>query len=69
MPLQYIDIRDSQVKFVNEGKDPTKKSISLEMDIATIVFESMQEKIKMVQLESELGIAMYEIMNIKMGGV
>lgn len=37
-------------------------------DLATMVFESMQDKQKISQLETDLGNAVIEIMNLKMGG-
>lgn len=36
-------------------------------DLATMIFESMQDKQKMSQLEKDLGNALIEIMNLKMG--
>jgi len=65
MPLQFIDIRDSNVKFVNEDNDPIN---ALETDLANMVFDSMQDKLKISQLENELGVALLEIMQLKLGG-
>lgn len=36
-------------------------------DLATMIFESMQDKQKISQLEKDLGNALIEIMNLKMG--
>lgn len=68
MGLQYVNIKDSQVKFVNENNDPNKKIQTIEADMATLVFESMQDKLEINQLETELGNALIEIMTLKMGG-
>lgn len=68
MGLQYVNIKDSQVKFVNENNDPNKKIQTVEADMATLVFESMQDKLEINQLETELGNALIEIMTLKMGG-
>jgi hypothetical protein len=68
MPLQYFNISDSEVKFVNEEKSPIHRSENLEMDMATMVFESMQDKMKINQLENDLGNAVFEIMSLKTGG-
>lgn len=38
-------------------------------DLATMVFESMQDKQKISQLETDLGNAVVEIMNLKMGAI
>lgn len=51
MPLQYVDINNSQVTFVNQEKDPVKKTEMLESDMATMMFESMMDKMKVVTLE------------------
>lgn len=42
---------------------------SVQVDVATIVFESMQDKQKIAQLETDLGNALLEIMALKMGGI
>lgn len=68
MPVQFIDIKDSQVKFVNEKENPQIKVEAVEVDVATLVFESMQDKMKIMQIETELGVAVMEIMQLKLGG-
>ena len=52
-------------------KIPTKEDRRIEateLDIASILFESMADKIKISQLEQDLGGAVMEIMAMKMGG-
>lgn len=39
-----------------------------ELDIASILFGSMEDKMRISQVESELGNALVEIMTLKMGG-
>ncbi|MDF1510604.1 hypothetical protein PZE06_20940 [Robertmurraya sp. DFI.2.37] len=68
MPLQYINIENSTVEFVNKEKNPAKKAEQLEVDLATLVYESMQDKMRIRQLESDLGNALLEIMQLKLGG-
>ena len=55
-----------------EEKEKKQKEHAIEgmqNDLAAMVFESMQDKMKITQLEGELGNAMFEIMNTKMGGM
>lgn len=44
-----------------------KRMKATETDVANIVFESMMDKIKISQLETDLGNAVMEIMSLKMG--
>lgn len=39
-----------------------------EGELASVIFESMSDKMKIAQLESDLGNAVVEIMSMKMGG-
>lgn len=39
-----------------------------ESEVANIIFESMMDKMKIAQLEDDLGSAVMEIMSMKMGG-
>lgn len=41
----------------------------VQSDIATILIESMQDKIRITQLENDLGSAVMEIMTMKMGAM
>lgn len=68
MPLQFINIKDSSVTFADENKNPEKRIEVAETDLATLVFQSMQDKLKISQLEMELGNALIEIIIMKMGG-
>lgn len=65
MSLQFIDIKDSNVKFANEENNLIKKT---EQDLANITFESMQDKIKISILEETSATLTFEIMQLKMGG-
>lgn len=52
-------------------KIPTKEEKRLqatELDVASILFENMEDKMRISQVESELGNALVEIMTLKMGG-
>lgn len=68
MPLQFIDIKDSNVKFVNPEKDPAKKTEILESDLAAMTFESMMDKMKVATLEETSATLAFEVMQLKMGG-
>lgn len=68
MPLQFFDIKDSQIKFVNESNNPEKRLENAEHDIANMIYDSMMDKLKIHQLEMELGNVLLEIMNLKLGG-
>lgn len=41
----------------------------VQSDIATILIESMQDKMRIAQLENDLGSAVMEIMTMKMGAM
>lgn len=64
MPLQFIDIKDSNVKFVNEENDPVKPVEDMQ---AEILFESMIDKMRIATLEDTQAELLFEIMSIKMG--
>ena len=52
-------------------KIPTKEEkrlLATELDVANVIFESMSDKMKIAQLETDLGNAVVEIMTLKMGG-
>lgn len=56
------------VTAVEQQKDEIPQNVeNVQNDLATMVFESMQDKMKINQLETDLGNAVIEIMNIKMG--
>lgn len=53
-------------------KIPTQEERRLRMaeeELAFILFDSMQDKIKISQLEEELGNALFDIMKMQMGGM
>lgn len=45
-----------------------KRLQATELDVANVIFESMSDKMKITQLETDLGNAVVEIMTLKMGG-
>lgn len=61
--MQYIDITNSQVKFVNPETDPVKKAEALESENAELWFQSMALENK---LDEETSAIWFEIM---MGGM
>lgn len=53
---------------IEKVKDQLPQNVeAVQMDVATMVFESMQDKMKIAQLEADLGNAVMEIMMMKMG--
>lgn len=66
--MQYVDIKNSKVTFINEEKDPVKKTKILESELATMAFESKMDKAKIVSLEDSSAMMAFEIMQLKMGG-
>lgn len=64
MALQIVSIKDSKIKFVNEGKDEDKTIRDVQADI---LFESMNDKMRIAQLEEMNALMLIEIMNIKTG--
>ena len=67
--MQFVDITDSKVRHLDERKDPIKRSESMESDLAVLIFEGMSDKMKISQLEADLGSALIELMEMKMGGI
>lgn len=67
--MQFVDITDSKVRHLDENKDPIKRSESMESDLAVLIFEGMSDKMKIAQLEADLGSALMELMEMKMGGI
>lgn len=45
-----------------------RKIEATELDVASILFESMNDKMEIAQLKDDLGNTVVEIMNMKMGG-
>lgn len=66
--MQFRDINNSQVTFVNPERDPEKKTEILESDLAAMTFESMMDKMKIAGLEESSAMMAFEIMQLKMGG-
>lgn len=66
--MQYVDVRDSKLRYVDENKDPSQKARALESDLATMVFESMGDKMRIHDLETLTAQLTFEIMNFKLGG-
>lgn len=66
--MQYVDISDSKLRYVDESKDPSQKANALESDLATIVFESMEDKMRIYDLETLTAQLTFEVMNFKLGG-
>lgn len=61
--MQYVDIKDSYVKFVDAGRDPEKKFEDLNNETAELWFENMTLEAKVAEETSALW---FEIMT---GGV
>ncbi|GKV69861.1 hypothetical protein NCCP2716_23590 [Sporosarcina sp. NCCP-2716] len=59
MPVQYIDINNSQVEFVNGEKDPAKKAEALEAENADLWFQTMSLESKM---DEETAAIWFELM-------
>lgn len=68
MPLKFIDIRDSQVKFVNEEKNPENRLGDAEISLGNVLFENAMEKVRVNGIEAIQGDLMLEIAQLKMGG-
>lgn len=68
--LQVIKKKDLfEFRLEKEQEQQKEKAIeNTQNDLAAMVFESMQDKQKISQLETDLGNAVIEIMNLKMGG-
>lgn len=66
MGVQFVDIKDSNVKFVNEKNDPIKRT---EEDLANITFESMMDKMQIASLEEISAALTFDVMQLKMGGI
>ncbi len=67
--MQFLDITDSKIRHLDENKDPLKKTENMESELAALIFEGMSDKMKISQLETDLGNALIELMEMKMGGV
>lgn len=69
MKIQTVN-RNVIVTAVEQQKDEIPQTVEVvQNDLATMVFESMQDKQKISQLETDLGNAVVEIMNLKMGAI
>ncbi|WP_397537881.1 hypothetical protein [Rummeliibacillus pycnus] len=69
--LQVIKKKDLfEFRIEKEQEQQKEQGIeNTQNDVATMVFESMQDKMKISQLETDLGNAVIEIMNLKMGAM
>ncbi|MED5017941.1 hypothetical protein P9847_11570 [Paenibacillus chibensis] len=65
--MQYIDIKDSTVNFVNEDKDPAKKADQLGADLGNLLMESAMDKATIMQLEDTVGNLLLEVAMLKGG--
>ena len=71
MSMQKIKKKDLSELRVEEEQEKQKEHIveNMQSEMAAMVFESMQDKQKINQLETDLGNAVIEIMNLKMGAM
>lgn len=67
--LQYVNINDSKVKFVNESDNPENRLSDAEKNIGEILFDAAMDKIKADEIESTQAEMLLEIAQLKMGGV
>lgn len=69
MPVQFRDINNSQITFVNEEKDPAKKTEALEAENAALklALAELAESQEQERLNTQLALA--ELAESMMGGV
>ncbi|WP_136604678.1 hypothetical protein [Paenibacillus dokdonensis] len=65
--MQYIDIKDSTVNFVNEDKDPQKQTDQMGADLGNLLMESAMDKATIMQLEDTVGNLLLEVAMLKGG--
>ncbi|MEC0370058.1 hypothetical protein [Paenibacillus chibensis] len=65
--MQYIDIKDSTINFVNEDKDPQKQTEQMGADLGNLLMESAMDKATIMQLEDTVGNLLLEVAMLKGG--
>lgn len=65
MPLQFIDIKDSEVKFVNKENDPVGQQQAL---TAQLAIQLAQANINLSAQEALTATLALELAQFKMGG-
>lgn len=65
--MQYVNIADSTVNFVNPDKDPAKKADQLGADLGNLLLESAMDKATILELEDTVGNLLFEVAALKGG--